>query len=219
MKILLLLPFCCMLSTFCCMLSNSTRAQLAFANISDLEPINIHTSIYEWETNDLQEQFAIHNSGLVILMPFLPILFEKCGLTLNNAFIYEKSKSKAVRLLEYAATGKTDTSEALLVFNKVLSGMEIYDELDGTANITRDDKKIVEEMLNAVIHKWDKIGNTTISGLRGTFIVREGLLSTADENYQLLVQNSGTDILLNYLPWSITPSKLPWMKKVLLVNW
>ena len=212
MKSLLLLPFLLILS-------NTSQAQLAFSHVATLEPINTSAPSNDLELNELQEQFYINNSGLTILVPFLPTLFERCGVTVNNAFIDERSKSKAVRLLAYAATGQTETSESLLVFNKLLSGMEVYNDLDGTVNITLDDKKIIDEMLNAVIQKWEKLGATTIEGIRGSFLIREGLLTEEEENYQLTVESRGIDILMDYLPWRITPSKLPWMKKTIRVHW
>jgi len=212
MKSLLLLPFLFILS-------NTSQAQLAFSHVSNLVPINTSTPSNDLELDELQEQFYINNSGLTILVPFLPILFERCGVTVNNAFIDERSKSKAVRLLTYAATGQTETSESLLVFNKLLSGMEVYDDLDGTVDITLDDKKIIDEMLNAVIQKWEKLGTTTIEGIRGTFLIRDGLLTDEEENYQLKVESKSYDMLMDFLPWTITTSKLPWMKKALVVNW
>jgi len=75
-------------------------------------------------------------------------------------------------------------------------------------------------LLQAVIGHWDALRNTTPDGLRGTFLTRPGKLSQRpDGDYLLQVESQSFDILLERLPWGIGVVKLPWMERMLWVEW
>ena len=64
------------------------------------------------------------------------------------------------------------------------------------------------------------MGDASIEGLRGTFLVRPGKLFRRDSGDDVLqVEGRSFDILLDRLPWGIGTIQLPWMKRILWVEW
>jgi hypothetical protein len=75
-------------------------------------------------------------------------------------------------------------------------------------------------LLEAVIRHWDAVGDTSVGGLRGTFLVRPGkLFQRGNGDDVLQVESRSFDILLDRLPWGIGMIQLPWMEKILWVEW
>jgi hypothetical protein len=86
--------------------------------------------------------------------------------------------------------------------------------------LTESETDEAEALLKAVIRYWEALRNTGINGLRGEFLLRFGKLSVrSDGDWLLQVEAKTVDILLNQLPWGISMIKLPWMQKMLWVEW
>ena len=74
-------------------------------------------------------------------------------------------------------------------------------------------------MLSACLQHWEKLKGSSADSLRNTFLKRRGRMEEKDEAYQLHVEGSGTDVLLDYLPWSLSFIRLPWLKQAIYVSW
>jgi hypothetical protein len=74
-------------------------------------------------------------------------------------------------------------------------------------------------LLSAVIRHWDALGDASAEALRGTFLTRPGRLSRRGDEDVLQVEARSVDILLDRLPWGIGMIQLPWMGKILWVEW
>ena len=74
-------------------------------------------------------------------------------------------------------------------------------------------------MLAAAVEHWPALGNTSITGLRESFMQRRGLLRDDERGWQLQVETASFDVLLGRLPWSISIMKLPWMTKPIYTDW
>ena len=85
--------------------------------------------------------------------------------------------------------------------------------------LTQDEKDQVGEMLMAIIGHWSILKNTSIEGLRNSFLQREGRLENRDDQWRLTVQQMGHDMLLDHVPWNFRMIKLPWMNQLLMVEW
>ena len=85
--------------------------------------------------------------------------------------------------------------------------------------LTAEEEEEATALLTAVIRHWDALGDTSIDGLRGTFLVRPGKLTQRGLDSVLLVEGRSFDILLDRLPWGIGMIQLPWMEKMLWVEW
>ena len=183
------------------------------------KPPRIDDTVEKTE-DTLTEKVLIFNSGLVLLWPFLTHCFKTLEYTGQNTFVNDKAQERAIYLLHYMATGfYEDIGEEQLVINKILCGFPVVQPLRSSMIPTAQENAIVESMLNAVIARWSKLGNTSIDGLRGSYIIREGYLEESENGYQLTIAKKGYDILLDYLPWKLELIKLPWMEKPLYVSW
>jgi len=124
-----------------------------------------------------------------------------------------------VHLLQYIVTGEERTPEYLLSLNKLLCGIHGGVPIVAGIQISAHEKDVIEQMLLGVIGHWSAIGQTSIAGLRETFLVREGRLSFQEDAWQLKVVTSTFDMLLDRLPWSFAIIKFPWMVEALHVSW
>ena len=161
----------------------------------------------------------VQQAGIVLLHPFLSRYFDRCQLLKKGHFLDEPARHKAVHLVEYLATGATGIPEYELVLPKFLCGIPFNLPLERAPIITEDDRQAGEELLQAAIDHWEKLGNSSPTGLREGFLQREGKLEKREQGWYLLVEQKGTDILLDYLPWNIRMVKLPWMTDLLRVEW
>ncbi len=161
----------------------------------------------------------INNAGLVIASPFLEMLFERAGLMNNQEFIDDRSKSKAVHLLEYLVIGENNESDSGLLLNKLFCGLPVSFPIAREIEISEHDKELVDDLLIAIINHWETIGSTTIEGLRVSFLQRGGKLEEMEDYFSLKVDQKAIDVLMDRLPWKINPIELSWMKKRLLLEW
>jgi hypothetical protein len=85
--------------------------------------------------------------------------------------------------------------------------------------LTAAEQEEAGALLDAVIRHWEVLRNSSPDALRGTFLLRPGKVSLRGEDWLLQVESKTCDILLEQLPWGISMIKLPWMKKMLWVEW
>lgn len=178
----------------------------------------------EKETEFMQDQLVkwhLNHCGLIIVHPFLGHLFKILEyVDVNNQFNSEDQQYRAVQLLYFIATGDSNfDNEVDLAMSKVLCGMTIDQVIPTDINLTSDEIKTAEDMLMAIIEKWEKLGTTSPDGLRQTFLQRDGILEDKDSAYQLTIESSGVDVLLDFIPWNINMIKLPWMDNLMYISW
>ncbi|WP_394749653.1 contractile injection system tape measure protein [Spongiimicrobium salis] len=183
----------------------------------DIEVIEEKKKVMEEEI--LGESIYIHNAGMVLLGPYIPMLFERLGLLENKQFKDESCLQKGMESLQYAVGGNTSTEEHQLVLNKIICGKSIYEPIQQIKGLKEDEMQIIDGMLDAVISNWPAIGNTTIEGLRETFLNRDGRIVLEEDKYVLHVEQKAFDMLLDQIPWNISVLKLSWMKKLLEIVW
>ncbi|MBW4359044.1 contractile injection system tape measure protein [Flavobacterium taihuense] len=176
----------------------------------------------ELETpNSITENMIyIENAGLILFHPFLKSLFEQLELTKNDIWINKMSQHKAILLTQFLIKGETKIGENELVLNKILCGFPIENVVNTQLEITQKEIEKCESLLQAVIEHWKILGDTSIAGLRETFLQRKGkILLTENEKLELWVKQEGVDILLAQLPWGIEMIKTPWMEDFLQCYW
>ncbi len=131
-----------------------------------------------------------------------------------------KKPERAIHLLQYLATGRVGDMEHELALNKILCGVPLDQPLERQIRLTKKEKTEADGLLRAVIGHWSALGKTSIDGLRGTFLCREGKLSQKPNGTWLLqVEQQTVDLLLGKLPWIFSTIKLPWMQEMLTVEW
>ncbi|MES2734068.1 MAG: contractile injection system tape measure protein [Bacteroidota bacterium] len=169
------------------------------------------------EAAESKEGIYIDNAGLVLLNPFLPRFFEALGLAGEDKLLHP---DRALCLLHYLATGQSVAPEYELMLPKILCNIPLETPVELDITLLEAEKEEATALLKAVIRHWEALRNTTPDGLRGTFLLRPGKLSLRDDGDWLLqVEPQSFDILLDQLPWGISMIKLPWMERMLWVEW
>ena len=194
---------------------NSTN--LSLPRVEQSDPAGRFTSLLDDFTTS--EEIYIHNSGLVLLWPFLERFFESNYLVERHHFIEPRSAEKAVLLLQYCVDSDSDPSEHQLPLNKLLCGIDLAVPIAPSIELCKMEQLEIEGLLSAVIHNWSVLKNTSVHGLRTAFLQREGILQERDGDWVLQVEQKTYDILLDQLPWSVRVVKLPWMETILHVEW
>ena len=85
--------------------------------------------------------------------------------------------------------------------------------------MTDIEKSESHKLLEAVIGHWDALKQTSVDGLRTSFVQRNAVLIETMRHWLLRVERKPYDMLLERLPWGISMIRLSWMKKVLTVEW
>jgi hypothetical protein len=161
----------------------------------------------------------VYNAGIVILNTYIPVLFERLRLVNEKKFIGKQEQDDAVHYLQYVVTGLDKTEESFLPLNKVLCGLPLSHPATDGITITNEQKILVDGLIKAAISHWPVIGETSIEGFRGNWLVREGMLIEMEDRWELNVEKRSYDILLNKSPYSFSIIKYPWMEKPLHVTW
>ena len=182
---------------------------------SAVEPLMDHADA--GEPLDVREGIYIDNAGLVLLHPFLPQFFGALGVASENKLL---KPDRALCLLNYLATGQTVAPEYELILPKILCKVPLEVPVESNVELTTAELEESLALLEAVIRHWEALRNTSPDGLRGTFLLRSGKVSLrGDGDWLLQVESKGYDILLDQLPWGISMIKLPWMEKIMWVEW
>lgn len=166
------------------------------------------------------ESFFIENTGLVITWPFLTRYFDELGMVSGGYFINESTAQRAVHLIQYLVTGRSETPEHFLVLNKIFCGLPLDTVVPESINLTEEEASLSEQLLNSILMNWPPLQNTSMEGLRESFLCRAGRLDWHEDGYWSLdVEKKPFDMLLDQLPWSISVIKLPWMENSIRVLW
>lgn len=171
------------------------------------------------ERDLLNQSVAIPNAGLVLLNNYFLMLLERLNLVKDKAFITKEAQLDAIHYLQYLVTGLEQTEESLLTLNKVLCGISIDTPITNGITTSNTDQELMDGLIHAAIGYWNAIGETSINGFRGNWLVREGVLREAKDHWSLTVEKRPYDILLMKSPFSFSIIKLPWMIKPIHVNW
>lgn len=166
------------------------------------------------------EGIFVSNAGLVLLHPFLQYLFTDCDLLgEKNQFKSAAAQHRAAVLLYYLQAPGEGYNEWEMALNKILCGMDCEEVLPGDIILSNSEKQNCNTLLQAVIQHWEALKGAGIDALRSTFLLREGKLSRKDSYWLLQAERTGTDILLDKLPWGYGTIKLPWLGQMIHVEW
>ena len=171
------------------------------------------------EIEETTEDIYIANAGLVLVSPYLPQLFRMLDLTDGTKFKDERAAERAIHLLQFTVNESCDSPEFLLALNKILCGFVTGVPIIRGIELLAKEKETVEGMLTAIIKTWTIIGNTSVQGLRESFLQRGGRLQLKGGNWHLKVEQKGIDVLIDRIPWSFSIIKHPWMERPIYVEW
>lgn len=166
-----------------------------------------------------EEGIYVDHAGLVLLHPFMESVFKEFDLLKDGNFKNEESRSIAIHLLCFLATGEETPAEHLLTFEKFLCGAELDEPVERFVTLGQSMKDECDTMLQAAIGHWKALKNTSPDGLREGFLQRSGKLMLDGFQNRLVVENKSHDVLLSFLPWGYGIIKLPWLERPLFVDW
>jgi hypothetical protein len=164
-------------------------------------------------------EVPIEHAGLCLLQPFIPNYFEVLHLTEHNTFRSDESKARAIRLLDYLASGTTNFESDAPSLSHFLCGENFFPAGNTDIYLTPEELAESEALLSAVIEHWKALNHTAIDSLRDLFLKRPGILIQDRQHMLLHMSGLSIDLLLDSLPWSKTLIRLPWMKASIQVVW
>ncbi|MGD8777783.1 MAG: contractile injection system tape measure protein [Ignavibacteria bacterium] len=187
------------------------------------EKLTIPFNKIENESNEFvdteENEIYIENAGLVLVAPFLPRFFESLKLVENSEFKDDNLKERGVNILQYLVNEREFNPEFMLQLNKLLCGMRIDEVITSDMRVTENEKEECNQLLESIIKNWQALKNTSVQGLRNSFLERKGVLKKSGSGWTLNIEKKAFDILLDTLPWSIAIIKLKWMQQTLFVEW
>lgn len=164
-------------------------------------------------------ELFVENAGLVILWPFLPRFFQSLGLLEKNRFRDTTAAYRAAVLLQYVASGQPEAPEYHLTLNKILCGLPWDAVPDPGPPLSETETEECDALLQAAIANAPVLRNMRPDGLRGSFLLRKGLLRPVPGAWELRVEKATHDVVLERFPWTWSVVKLPWLEGVLAVEW
>ena len=188
--------------------------------IEGQEELEINTSVLVGQnlTTEDQSNYYVNNAGLILVHPFLKQLFENCNLLNKDKTI--RNAELAVHLLHYVATGQEQEYEHKMIIEKFICNVPIAYPIDRNIILSPEMKSEVQEMFQGVLQNWEVMKKSSVALLQNEFLQRPGKLQLTDtENPRVIVERKTQDILLDSLPWNLSIIKLPWIKKIIYVDW
>ncbi|NML40172.1 hypothetical protein HHL17_23435 [Chitinophaga sp. G-6-1-13] len=187
------------------------------AGISLNEKTNTYPIREEEHNTTATDGYYVHNAGLVLLAPFISRFLQYCEAADDKTLL---RPGYATALLEWLATGRTDVGEEEMVLNKILCGIPLSQTIERITAIEPAHQEEAASLLSMVISNWPSLKNTSMEGLRASFLHRPGKLSVRenDDNWLLQVEGESYDEwLLPDIPWGYnmvilpyTPHKMIW---------
>ena len=165
------------------------------------------------------DEVTVTNAGLVVLWPFLTSFFSHFDLLEERDFKDLAARQRAVGLLQVLASGQGEFPEYLLPLNKLLCGLDAAQPFDFGPPLQKREAKECASLLKAVIAQAPILKDMSVDGFRGSFLLRNGLLTTQSGHWLLRVEHQSYDLVLSRFPWSWEWVKLPWMQAPLRVEW
>jgi hypothetical protein len=166
-----------------------------------------------------EEGVFVELVGLVLLHPFLHQFFKRLGLVSEGGFVSDKARLKALYLLYFLGTGEMDAPEEMLVVPKLLCDFPAGVPVKRKFRLTNKEVAECTGMLQALIAQWSILGNTSVEGLRGSFLRRNGKVVQRNDNIYIQVEARSFDMLLDHLPWNLGIIRLPWKRELIRVEW
>ena len=162
---------------------------------------------------------AVSNAGIVLLNSFIVMLFERLRLVEDNNFTSIENQKNAVLYLQYVVTGVSETEESYLALNKILCGLSVTDIVPAKIEISQGNEILIVGLIKAAVSYWSAIGDCSVEGFRGNWLVRDGILTELEDKWELTVDKRAYDVLINKSPFAFSIIKYPWMHKPLHVIW
>ncbi len=165
------------------------------------------------------DEVSVPNAGLVVLWPFIGHFFRHLELVQGDRFVSPPARHRAVGLLMHVASGDRFPNELESPLARVLCHLPFDQILAFETEVTEREATEGDTLLQAVIAQAPTLRTLTADSLRGTFLLRPGVLSKQGPAWKLQVNRKDHDIVLERVPWSYQWVRLPWMTAPIEVMW
>lgn len=202
--------------------ANTATGNTATANRSETAAIGDHQHTNrngDEEEGHKDEKYFVEHSGLVILSPFLKIFFNGLKLLEEGQWKSPEHCFKAVHLLKYMATGITEIAEYALTFEKILCGLSPDIPVPLDAGLQTEEINEADTLLKDLIGHWKALKNTSVNGLRETFLKRDGIITRKEDGWHLKTERKTADVLLDMMPWGFSVIRFPWAPVPVFTEW
>ena len=172
------------------------------------------------KTDDIEkEKLVVRHAGIILAAPFLKSFYTKLGLLEDNSWVSRDAQFRGIFLLKYLSSGITRSFEYQLILEKLLCG--IAPEVPVPSEIILNDREMEESdlLLSSVIEHWKALKNTSVNGLRETFLKRDGIIMKTESGWLLQVERKTVDVLLGSIPWGFSAIRLPWNEYLIITEW
>ena len=164
------------------------------------------------------EEHTTHSAGIILIWPYISLLFDRMELTENGEFPDAKAQARAVRVLHFIATREDQPEEETLILEKVLCGLPLATPTEAP-EFRKEDLMLIESLYEGVIQNWSTMQGTSADAFQQTFLQRQGQVLQNGEQFRLRVEQGPFDMLLDTLPWNLSQVNLRWMPAPLFVEW
>jgi hypothetical protein len=166
------------------------------------------------------DALPVSNAGLILLHPYIPRYLKACGINMSSPGPTRADYDLAAALLYHLVAADEQPQEYQLGVVKLMLGLSPEYPLPIAGDLLNDDSKLeAEQVLSSCISHWTALKATSPDGLRRGFLQRPGLLRDLDKHWELTIERTGLDVLLDQLPYAYSIVKLPWMPKSILIEW
>ncbi len=165
------------------------------------------------------EKYLVQQAGIVLLSPFYKPFFTNLKLFENGKWISKEAQIKAVHLLYFISTGLMEAPEYNLVLEKIICGLPIAFPIPTKIELIQEEIDECLALITSAIEHWEVLKATSVQGFRQTFLQREGVLKPRESSWLLQIEYKTLDVLLEKIPWGFNTIFLPWLNKIINVEW
>ena len=97
--------------------------------------------------------------------------------------------------------------------------MPLDQPLDDDMALSADEETECDDLLRAVVSAAPVLRQMSLGGFRASFLLRSGQLRSQDGHWLLQVERQTHDLVMDRFPWSAGIVRLPWMPRLLQVQW
>lgn len=176
-------------------------------------------SQYKPDEEIVTEKYFVKHSGIILLAPFIKPFFTNLHLLNDIEWKNKNAQYKAVHLLKFLSTGEQKIPEYNLALEKILCGLNIEEPIPIDILLEADETNEATTLLASVIQHWKALKNTSVNGLRESFLKRDGMLTQKENGWLLQVERKTLDVLIDSIPWGYSTIAFPWNTNLIFVEW
>jgi hypothetical protein len=175
--------------------------------------------LYDDSHQSFDEKLPVKHAGIILIGAFLNPFFTNLHLLDSLYWKNKEAQYRAVHLLKFISTGEQQNPEFNLTLEKIICGLSPDESLPVDIVLTENEINEVQSLLESVIGHWKVLKNTSVAGLRESFLKRDGLLQKKETDWLLQVERKTLDVLIDSIPWGFSTLRFPWTDQRLLVEW